>query len=817
MLWPVVKALLGHYRRYPLQIVLVWLGLTLGGSFLVGVTSVNQYARMAYEHGERLFDNPLPYRIRPAQIASKIPQGFYIQLRQEGFQQCVPFENTKVTLADGQSLTLVGIDPVAMLQFHSDGSIHDHGTFQLMHTPYPLMVSPALASHMGWKSGSHLTLQNGDSIGPIVIAQDDVINGVRVVADMSLLRHLEKSTGFSTIACGTMSEAKFRRLKQTLPKGMVLTRHSHTELESLTDAFHSNLSAMGMLSFVVGLFIFYQAMSLSFVQRQPLVGILRQAGVSGWQLTKALSFELWGLIMVSWVCSNVFGMMLAHQLLPAVSSSLGDLYGANIGLEMRWSWLVSGYSLLMMILGAGLACVWPSIRLLRAQPIRLTARLSLVRFAGEEFTLQALIACALCVAAIAVYQSPQTQPSGFAIIVFTLLSVAFFTPFIIWRFFLACSHVTRWVALRWFFADAAAGMSYRGVATMGFMLAMAANIGIETMVGSFRNTADDWLTQRLAADVYLYPNMNSAGRMSEWLQSQPEVKEVWWRWEKEVPAEAGLLQVVSTGDSQGERAALTMKSMLPGYWHLLHQKKRVMISESMALKMHIHLGDQIELAAPLGKGWQVVGIYYDYGNPYNQILISHHHWLKAFAGNGNATLGVVLSDSADRQLLKRRVEAAFQLNSDRIFDNSRIHQQAMSLFDRTFSIAETLGNLTLVIAVFGIFFATLGGETSRQRHISLLRCLGVSAKELIVTGCFQLFVLGALSILIAMPLGLALAHLVVDMIIKPAFGWTLTLHFIPEVYVQSMSLAMLTLMLAGAVPVLRMVRNTPMKSLRDAL
>ncbi len=25
MLWPVVKALLGHYRRYPLQIILVWL------------------------------------------------------------------------------------------------------------------------------------------------------------------------------------------------------------------------------------------------------------------------------------------------------------------------------------------------------------------------------------------------------------------------------------------------------------------------------------------------------------------------------------------------------------------------------------------------------------------------------------------------------------------------------------------------------------------------------------------------------------------------------------------------------------------------
>ncbi len=58
MLWPVVKALLGHYRRYPLQIILVWLGLTLGVSLLVGVTSINQHAKQSYETGEKLFSNP---------------------------------------------------------------------------------------------------------------------------------------------------------------------------------------------------------------------------------------------------------------------------------------------------------------------------------------------------------------------------------------------------------------------------------------------------------------------------------------------------------------------------------------------------------------------------------------------------------------------------------------------------------------------------------------------------------------------------------------------------------------------------------------
>ncbi|MCV5372156.1 hypothetical protein OFD18_28625, partial [Escherichia coli] len=99
-----------------------------------------------------------------------------------------------------------------------------------------------------------------------------------------------------------------------------------------------------------------------------------------------------------------------------------------------------------------------------------------------------------------------------------------------------------------------------------FMLALAANIGVETMVGSFRDTTDKWLSQRLAADIYIYPTNNSARRMSAWLQDQPEFESVWWRWEKDVPTEHGALQVVSTGPSEGELDSLTVKLGVPNYW-----------------------------------------------------------------------------------------------------------------------------------------------------------------------------------------------------------------------------------------------------------
>ncbi|MDE1335701.1 ABC transporter permease [Vibrio aestuarianus] len=817
MLWPVVKALLGHYRRYPLQIILVWLGLTLGVSLLVGVTAINQHARQSYQNGEKLFANPLPYRIRPKHIANKIPQGFYIQLRRDGFQQCAPFENYRLSTASGSDITLIGLDPVAMLPIDGDQTLSEIATLSLMQPPYPVLVSSDLARLQGWQNGDFILLDDGSKLGPISIDQQSMLNGTRVIADLSLVRMLKKSTGLSVIACGDMPPEKLQRLKNDLPNGLTLVRSSRSELESLTHAFHLNLSAMGMLAFLVGLFIFYQAMSLSFIQRQPLVGLLRQAGVSGWQLTQALLIELFGMVLFSWVCGNGLGLLLANQLIPAVSASLGALYDANVGLSIVWNWQWSSYSLYMTLIGALAACIWPLTRLLKSQPIRLSARLSLVRFAGAEFRIQALIGCAFCVAAIAVYQVPQTQLSGFAIIALMLLSTALFTPYLIWALFNSLSYTLGWVKARWFFADAAASMSYRGVATMAFMIAMAANIGIETMVGSFRDTTDKWLSQRLAADIYVYPTNSSASRMSSWLSVQPEVNAVWWRWERDFSTDKGMFQAISTGASEGEFDSLTVKLGVPNYWHHLHHSKSIMISESMALKLGIKPGDYIDLSAPLGRHWQVVGIYYDYGNPYHQVLLSHQNWLFAFAGTGNVSLGVLVKEDINANTLKKRLESVFRLGDDRTFDNNNIHDQAMRVFDRTFAIADTLGRITLLIAVCGIFFATLAGEVSRQRHVSLLRCLGVSGKELIVIGSLQLCIFGAISLIIAMPLGVALANLVVDIVIKQSLGWTMQLQLIPHEYMTTAAWAMITLMFAGALPVIRLVRKAPISSLRDAL
>ncbi len=819
MLLPVIKALLGHYKRHPFQILLVWLGLTLGISLLVGVMAINHHAKQSYSQGEKLFSNPLPYRIRPKHNVNKVPQGLFVELRRQGYYQCVPFDTYRVTTENNIQLNIVGYDPVAMLEFQSEQTVKDTRRLDLMKPPYPVLISQKLAHYLNIGTGDYIRLSNGQKLGPLKVDQLKRISGSRLVMDLARLRQLNKSSGFDVIACAAMPVSKLETLRQMLPNGLALNRNTRVELNSLTQAFHMNLTAMGMLSFMVGLFIFYQAMSLSFTQRQQLVGILRLTGVSSWQLTKAMLVEIAIWVIISWISGTMLGMTLANKLMPTVSASLSDLYNADVGLTVSWSWGWSQISLYMALLGCVLACGWPLVRLIRTKPIRLSMKLTLARFSGREFALQALFACGAIVGAVTLYQGPQTQQTGFVLIALLLVSVGLIMPYLLWKLFIGLSLMLPWIRARWFFADAAASMSYRGVAAMAFMLALATNIGVETIVGSFRDTTDEWLVQRLAADLYITPTVSAAPRMSDWLEQQSEVRSVWWRWEKELASDNGTLQVVSSGRSEGERQALTVKVAVPDYWYKLHEvdSTGVLISESMALKQKLHPGDVVHLPEPLGKDWTVLGIYYDYGNPYSQVILSQREWITGFSARGDVGLEVVLNSDVNIREFIRHVEKRFHLPPDRIYNHHAMHVNAMRVFDQTFKVADTLGKLTLIIAVFGLFFSTIAGEVSRQKQAALLRCLGISGKELVMLGAVQLFVIGVFTSLIALPLGLVMAQLMVDVVLKSAFGWTMDLNFFPWQYLATFSWSLAALFAAGAWPVWVMVKRTPMKLLRDSL
>ncbi|GAL12937.1 AttF / AttG component of AttEFGH ABC transport system [Vibrio astriarenae] len=234
MSWPVVKALLGHYHRHPFQVVLVALGLILGVSLLVGVTAINNHARESYENGDQLFSSPIPYLIRTTEPNGILPKSLYSELRDEAFEQCTPFDVVSLRTAEGEELNIVGVDPLFMKRFNQRFEIAEAPHLPRATHPFPILVSNDFADFMNWSSGSLVRMDDDTFIGPVIIDTEEVLNSSQIVADIELLRGLQRNSDLTLIGCGEMSVDKLTILKARLPDGVMLTRNSRAELESIT-------------------------------------------------------------------------------------------------------------------------------------------------------------------------------------------------------------------------------------------------------------------------------------------------------------------------------------------------------------------------------------------------------------------------------------------------------------------------------------------------------------------------------------------------------------------------------------------------------
>lgn len=813
MIAPVFKALLSHYRRRPFQILLVWVGLTLGTALLVGVMAVNHHAKQSYAQGDRIFSNPLPYRVRSLAHDEKMPQGLYVQLKQAGFNQCIPLDTATVETSQGVEMRLVGFDPISILSFQNDANINRQANLALMKPPYPILMSPQFSQRYQLKAGDFITLNNGMKIGPIIIDQTDIAKGSYIFMDISSLKKITQTPRLSLIACGAMSANKAERLRALLPNNLYLSRYTGMELTSLTKAFHMNLSALGMLAFLVGMFIFYQAMARSFAQRQQLVGLLRLLGVHRFRIAAALSVEIILWVLLSWLSGNIIGLALANYLLPQVVTTLNGLYHLNMNINavVEWDWVWSFQSLTMVFIACIIASVWPFIRLMRTIPIDLSMRLSLSRFSGAQFGWEAMIGCVFIVAAVALYLRPPSQSIGFMLIASIMLSVGLILPFVLLKIFTLFSVYSKTIHMRWFFSDCVSSMNYRGVGAMAFMLAIAANIGIQTVVDSFRDTTKDWLSQRLAADIYLVPSKATAPAVVSWLEKRPETQEVWWRWEQDISVDNETMQVVSSGTSKGEKESLSIKSAQKEYWAKLHQGMGVLISESLALKHKIQIGDNLLLPEPFGHNWKVLGIYYDYGNPFNQLLISENNWNHYLRKHADVGLGIVVKKETDILKYSQDLQNEFKLSQDRIFNNKTTFDNAMSVFEKAFSITNTLSRFTLFIALLGLFFATIAAEMAKRNQFALMRSLGLTAKELVYQAIGQMILMGFICLAFAVPLGIIIAKILMDYVLKSAFGWTMALSLDITQLIFTVVFVSVTLLIAATWPTYMMIKNSPTK------
>jgi putative ABC transport system permease protein len=807
-----LRALLSHWRRHPVQFFSVLTGLWLATALLTGVQALNSQARDSYARASQLIGGE-PQASLSAPDAASFPQALFAELRRAGWPVS-PVVQGRVLLKghEDQHLQLMGIDPLSL---PGSGAVAGQRLSQaqmvaFFDPPGRTWIAPHTLQALGLQAGERPLTASGQALPPLQV-QPDMAPGM-LLTDIGFAQPLLDMPGRLS---RLLLDKSFAAAHPTPPAGLQLKQAEDNNLARLTESFHLNLDALGFLSFVVGLFIVHAAIGLALEQRRGLLRTLRACGVSARMLILGLGMELGALALLGGVLGVASGYVLASVLLPDVAASLRGLYGAEVPGQLSlspWWWLAGlGLSLLGALL-AGAGSVWRAARL----PLLALANPQAWHEAhGRWLRRQGWVASAALLIALLALWWGDSLAAGFVLMAALLLGAALGLPVLLNALLKALLGRSRSVLGQWFLADCRQQLPALSLALMALLLALAANIGAGSMTSGFRLTFNNWLEQRLTAELYLNPhNPAQAEQLNTWLTQQPLVQAVLPTWQVAVQLQGWPADVFGVVDAPTYRQHWPLLEAARAPWDQLLRNDTLMLSEQLARRLNVQVGDAIDIPTPQGV-WspQVVGIYADYGNPKGHVLVNAQHLLAHWPTLSPARFNLRVLPQNVAPLV-RDVQREFALDDSRIVDQQQLKGWSSQVFERTFAATAALNSLTLGVAGVALFISLLTQSQSRLGQLAPLWALGVTRRQLMLLNLAQTWLLAVLTLLLALPLGLLLAWCLDAVINVQAFGWRLPLHIFPWQLAQLLGLALLATLLASAWPLWQLYRSRPADLLR---
>ena len=790
-----LSALASHWRRNPLQLFTLLAGLALATALWSGVQAINTEARASYDAaaatlGEDRFDQLLP------RAGDSFDQATYIDLRRAGWQVAPVIEGRLATPKG--TLRVVGIDPLTappgLFPQEADAEAGEG-------------LSDILLARTVFVHPDSLAVARAMLDGPVTAARG--LAPGTALTDIGVAQRLLDQDG--RLSRGILAPVQARGLpplETVAPDLRRVAAAQGSEVSRLTDSFHLNLTAFGLLSFAVGIFIVHGAIGLAFEQRRGLVRSLRALGMPLRRLIVLLALELVVLALVAGGIGIILGYLIAATLLPDVAATLRGLYGADISgaLELRPEWWVSGLGI--ALLGTALAsggALWRTARM----PILASAGArAWAMTAGRARVWQTRLAGVLLAAALALVWLADGLVLSFLCLGCLLLGAALMLPAALDRVLRLAERVARAVRWQWFWADTRQQLPGLSLALMALLLAIAANVGVSTMVSSFRLTFTGFLDQRLAAELYVNArSQDQSDAMQGYLAQEGVTVLPVLSVDTRIAGQPAELYGARVGPTYAENWRFLAQGPAP--WERVARGAAVVINEQLARRADLWPGDDLAIAP--GTTLPVAGVFGDYGNPVGQVIIAEPVFRDLHPGVTATRFGL----RSDRpESLRDSLTARFDLSPGQIIDQAQVKRMSLEIFERTFTVTGALNVLTLAVAGFAMLMSLLTLAGMRLPQLAPAWALGLTRAELGRLELLRALILAALTLVMALPLGLALAWVLLALVNVEAFGWRLPMYLFPVDYARLAGLAILAALAAAAWPARRLARTPPAELLK---
>ena len=747
----------------------------------------------------------------------------------------------------GEPLYLLGIDvfsdqPFREYQFYQS---EDEGLLFLK-DPHSIAITEKLANRHGLKKGEKITL--------IVGSKKVTLNITNLLKMEGPANSLEGNFGLIDIASAQEAlekvglidridlmvdksqpiEAIERELRKVIPPG-VEVRRSDTrsgQIEKMVSAFHLNLTALSFISIVVGMFLIYNAISISVIQRRREIGILRSVGLTRPQTLRLFVGEAAWIGCLGSLVGIGIGIGLAKVMLYLVSRTITVLYILVKAEHLLISptVLIAGFG--MGVLASVLSSIGPAREASRIAPKEALALGTLetkIKIRLRHFSLIGI--GFLILSFIFALQKPiyHRPIFGFLAALLILIGVSFLIPSV-------TTLLNRLLAPLLGFLFGSEGklasryihdsMARTVITIAALMTALSMLISISIMILSFRKTVDLWVEQSINGDVFIFPGSYSITgysallplEVSRALPSLPGVKAVdsFRALEVEYQGQPALIASVDGEVFLNLKVIRFTRGNPQAILQQFAAGQAILVTESFSIRHQVKAGDRIKLNTPEGKkDFLIAGVFYDYSSDWGMVLLEKKIFQSLWDDETFHSAGIYLKEGVSQETFKETLRERYS-KPYRLFvvSHRELRNEVLKIFDQTFAITYALEFIAIIVAILGIINSLNALIIERQRDIGIIRAVGAFRRQIEKTTLIEAGMIGFFSHILGLLCGFLLSVLLIYVINKQSFGWTIQFSIPLWSLIESWLVVMVTSIGAGFIPARRAAKMNVVESLR---
>ena len=859
--------LTSHVRQWPLRTLLTIVGVALGVSASVAVRTANVDVLRSFEQtvmtvagpttlevsgGETGFDEQVITRVRTiAGVTSASPVILQTVVRMRGEQ------------AD-QAVQVVGLDLLAEFNTRGFRLSQPATESRLMN-----MIQPE-AVFLGAKLATEWNVSVDDQVDLLIGPRRLTCRIAGILQNESARTSSWERMAIMDIAAAQITfgmvgkvdridivtdekkavEDVAQDLRTVLPSHMTVERPANRtrQVEQMVRAFRLNLTVLSWVGLLVGMFLIYNTMAFAVAQRRREIGIYRAIGMTQSRVAVLFLMEAGLFGFLGGIAGSAAGAVLAQELVALLSRTISDLY-APVGVSeggLLWAgqfWRIMLEGILIGCVVSMIGAVGPSLDASRTATVRALAPGDYEATQQLRVKMLAVVGLGmLVVAGLLCLPGPISEVPvfGYAATLCLLAGLACLAPICVTGWPRRHQYIGREGGVQGVMRGIAVEHASRspgrnGVTVSALMVGLAIMIGVLVMVRSFRHTVELWVTDTVLADLVVAPSMwlrgteiGSAGRSlpPAWLNVLSSVPEV---------AAVDSYRDVRI-EVNGQRVAVVSRDLrLHAQWsrYLVRRGdsseqliraadiRGLLVSEVLANRLGVEEGSILDIMTPSGPAqFQIVAVFYDYSTDGGKLLMDRALYQSLWHDDLVTVFPVYLSPESNIEHVRERITeqlsgAAGAGLPPLVISNTELRKEILEIFDRTFLLTYVLEAIAVVIAMLGIVNTLVTSVLERRREFATLRAIGGSAEQIQQLVLWEAAYLGVIGIALGLIGGGLLSLLLIKVINKQSFGWTIQMIVPFGALIQAVVLAVIATLVAGYFPARWAARQPVIDGLRE--